>query len=185
MASISPAPGGAHTRRPSMADMEGLAERRKRAGKMFERGARQIDVAKELEVSRETARRWYEVWDEGGTEALAQIGQRGRPSRLSAKQMEKVEQALLKGPIANGFPNDLWTTLRVAVVIDRLTGISYHPGHVWRLLHKMGWSLQRPARRARERDEDGIEVWIKTRWPKVRKTPADVGRGSSSRTSRG
>ena len=60
--------------------------------------------------------------------------------------MEKVEQALLKGPIANGFPNDLWTTLRVAVVIDRLTGISYHPGHVWRLLHKMGWSLQRCKR---------------------------------------
>ena len=56
-----------------------IYKRRKRAGKMFERGARQIDVAKELEVSRETARRWYEVWDEGGTEALAQIGQRGRP----------------------------------------------------------------------------------------------------------
>jgi transposase len=168
-----------------MADMEGLAERRKRAGKMFDGGARQIDIAKELEVSRETARRWYEVWVKGGTEMLAQIGERGRPSRLSAKQMEKVEHALLKGPIANGFRNDLWTTPRVAVVIERLTGIRYHPGHVWRLLHKMGWSLQRPARRAKERDEAAIEVWIKTRWPKVKKTPAEGGRGSSSRTSRG
>jgi transposase len=167
-----------------MADMEGLAARRKRAGKMFDRGARQIDVAKELEVSRETARRWYEVWDTGGTEALAQIGERGRPSRLSAKQLEKVEKALLKGPIANGFPNDLWTTPRVAVVIERLTGVGYHPGHVWRLLHKMGWSLQRPARRAKERDEPAIEIWIKTHWPRVKKTPADGGRGSSSRTSR-
>ena len=185
MASISPAPRGARKRRPSMADMEGLAERRKRAGKMFDRGARQIDVAKELEVSRETARRWYEVWDEGGTEALAQIGQRGRPSRLSAKQMEKVETGSFQGPARQWLSKRSVDHARVAVVIDRLTGISYHPGHVWRLLHKMGWSLQRPARRARERDEDGIEVWIKTRWPKVRKTPADVGRGSSSRTSRG
>jgi len=168
-----------------MADMEGLAERRRRAGKMFDRGAIQADVARELEVSRETARRWHEVWRNDGTEGLAEVGRRGRTSRLTDEQLDLVEAALLDGPLANGFPNDLWTTPRVAVVIERVTGEQYHPGHVWRLLRKMGWSLQRPARRAKERDDAAVDAWVKTRWPKVKKTPSVGGRGSSSRTNRG
>lgn len=168
-----------------MADMEGLAERRRRAGKMFDRAFTQADVARELEVSRESASRWHEVWLERGTDGLAEIGKRGRTSRLSDKQLAKVERALIKGATANGFPNDLWTTPRVAAVIERVTGEQYHPGHVWRMLKQMGWSLQRPARRAKERDDEAIEAWMKTRWPKVKKTPHAGVRGSSSKTSRG
>jgi transposase len=167
-----------------MSDMEGLAQRRERAGKMFDRGVSQADVARELEVSRETASRWYKTWAQGGTEGLAVIGQRGRSARLSAEQLEQVEQALLKGAVANGFANEVWTAPRVTKVIEHLTGESYHPGHVWRILRQMGWSLQRPARRAAERDDEAVEAWIKDRWPKVKKTPDAGGRGSSSRTNR-
>ena len=78
---------------------------------MFDRGASQADVAQELEVSRETASRWYERWSEGGTETLAVIGRRGRTARLSLEQLKEVERALLEGAVANGFPNDVWTAL--------------------------------------------------------------------------
>ena len=154
-----------------MADMEGLAERRRRAGKMFDRGATQADVAQQLEVSRESASRWHEVWLEGGTEALAEIGRRGRTSRLTEKQLHRVEAALLRGPLANGFPNDLWTTPRVAVVIERVTGEQYHPGHVWHILHGMGWSAQKPEKRARERDEAAIQRWREEDWTRIKKKP--------------
>jgi len=151
---------------------------------MFDRGASQAEVAQALEVSRESASRWYATWYDGGTAALAEIGRRGRTARLTTEQLVRVEAALLKGAVANGFPNDVWTAPRVAKVIEELTGERYHPGHVWRILRQMGWSVQRPARRAVERDDEAIEAWIKTRWPKVKETPAGGAPGSSSKTSR-
>lgn len=168
-----------------MSDLEGLAARRRRAGKMFERGATQVQVAQELEVSRETARRWYELFYRGGTKTLAAVGQRGRRSRLTDADLGRIDRALRKGAVAHGFDNDLWTTARVAAVIEALTGEHYHPGHVWRLLRQMGWTPQRPARRAVERDEAAVQCWVKHRWPRVKKTPGAEGPGSSSRTSRG
>ena len=90
-----------------------------------------------------------------------------------------------KGPKANGFPTELWTLARVADVIEQVTGVKYHPGHVWRVLRQMGWTRQRPARRAAERDDEAIEQWVNERWPRVKKTPGPEGRGSSSRTRAG
>src|SRR5438445_10483835 len=139
-----------------MSDMEGLAERRKRAGNLFERGATHADVDRELSVSRESARRGYEVYQRGGAKALAMIGQRGRRSRLSDSELARVEKALLKGALAHGCENDLWTTGRVAAVIERLTGVAYHPGHVWRPLRQMGWTPQPPARRAAAHHHEAV-----------------------------
>lgn len=79
---------------------------------------------------------------------------------------------LLEGPLAAGFPTDLWTLTRVAQVIERHFGVKYHPGHVWRILRDLGWSPQKPERRARERDEEAIERWRKEDWPRIRKKPA-------------
>ena len=104
---------------------------------------------------------------------------------MSASDLAKVERALEKGPKANGFPTDLWTLARVAEVIERVTGVKYHPGHVWRVLRQMGWSRQRPARRAIERDDEAIEQWVNERWPKVKKTPEPGVHGSSSKTRAG
>src|SRR6266403_2482031 len=102
--------------------------------------------------------------------------------RLDAAQLAGVERALRNGPRAHGFSTDLWTLPRVADVIERLTRVRHHPGHVWRLLRRLGWSLQRPTRRARERDEQAIRTWKTRRWLQLKKTPGADGPGSSSRT---
>ena len=109
-------------------------------------------------VSRVSAMRWYRAWRKGGLAALATARPLGRPARLSAQQISRVEQQLLKGAAAHGYSTDLWTLPRMAVVIERKTGARYHPGHVWRVLQRLGWSLQRPARRARERARAGHSV---------------------------
>ncbi len=94
----------------------------------------------------------------------------GRPTRLSARQLVRVEKALLRGPGAYGYATDLWTLPRIAEVIEQTTGVHYHPGHVWKLLRQMGWSLQRPATQAKERDETAIKRWKKATWSRLKKT---------------
>ena len=120
----------------------------------------------------------------GGKQALDGPVRRSAPEGHDG-DLAKVEQALERGPKANGFPTDLWTLARVAEVIEAVTGVRYHPGHVWRVLRQMGWSRQRPARRAVERDDAAIERWVNERWPKVKKTPQPGRPGSSSKTRAG
>jgi len=86
---------------------------------------------------------------------------------------------LLLGPRAAGFTTDLWTLARVAQVIENRFGVKYHPGHVWRILREMGWSPQKPERRARERDEQAIERWREEEWLRIEKKPATKGGVSS------
>jgi transposase len=88
---------------------------------------------------------------------------------LSGVELKRVEQTLLRGALAHGFSTDLWTLARVAEVIARETGVEYHPGHVWRVLRNLGWSLQKPARRAIERDQEAIQRWVKETWPEVKR----------------
>jgi len=101
---------------------------------------------------------------------LRAAGRAGRKPRLDRRQWVRIEAALLRGPTAHGFATNLWTLPRIAAVIARLTGVRYHPAHVWRLLQGLHWSLQRPARQARERDEAAIRQWRRQRWPQVKKT---------------
>ena len=167
-------------------DFEGMEKRRRRAARMFERGATQADVARELEVSRQSVSRWYADWRAGGTKALKAAGRAGRLPRLTDAQLRQVDRVLRKGPRAHGFATDLWTLDRVATVIEAETGVRYHPGHVWKLLRdKLGWSRQRPARRAVERDDEAIARWVAEDWPRIKRGPAAVEPGSSSKTSRG
>ncbi len=84
---------------------------------------------------------------------------------------------MAKGAEANGYPNDLWTLPRVAEVIARVTGVSYHPARVWHILREqLGWTWQRPARRATERNDEAVAHWVKQRWPQLKK-----GRGARAR----
>lgn len=150
-------------------DRTALDERRRAAGDLFRRGATRAQVSRSLGVSRQSASRWYEQWRQGGLRALRGATRRGRPALTSDDDLRRVEAELLQGARAHGFPTDLWTLPRIAVVIERTVGVRYHPGHVWRLLRRMGWSLQRPARRARERDEPGIQRWVREEWPRIKK----------------
>jgi transposase len=102
---------------------------------------------------------------------------------VSDVQLAEVEDALLEGATANGFVGELWT-FRIALVIQRLSGVRHHPAHVWALLHhRLGWSVQRPARRAAERDQDRIDRWVKERWPAIKQTPNGAEPVWSSSTS--
>jgi transposase len=163
-------------------DFEGLERRRMRAVRLFGQGETQATVARRLGVSRTTAMRWAQSFEEEGREGLRAAGRAGRKPRLSAEQLKEVEAVLLEGPIAFGYATGFWTLPRVAEVIDHVTDTRYHPGHVWRVLHKLGWSRQKPTTRARERDEAAIERWVKTTWPAVKKTRRAKGRRSSSST---
>jgi transposase len=163
-----------------------MKEHRMRAGKMFKKGSSQADVARELEVSRETASQWHATWRESGMDGLAGAGRAGRLPKVTDEQLATVEWALSLGPKANGFPNQLWTLARVTTVIKKMTGVSYSTTQTWSILHdRLGWSRQRPARQAKEANQDAIEAWAKDRWPVAKKTPDGGGRGSSLKTSRG
>ncbi len=165
-------------------DFEAMERRRKRAAQLFRQGKSQADVARELEVSRQSVSRWHADWLSGGTTALRGAGRAGRLPQLNQGDLRRVERRLEKGPLNNGYLTDMWTLQRVAEVIEAETGVAYHPGHVWRILRHMGWSRQRPARRAVERDDEAIAAWVKHDWPRLKKTPDAARPGSASKTSR-
>jgi transposase len=152
---------------------------------MFARGESQAAVARALEVTTAAANHWHQAWAAKGPVGLKAAGRAGRKPRLTPAQLMRVERALRRGPRAQGFSTDLWTLPRVAQLIHRLTGVAHHPGHVWRVLRNLGWSLQRPAKQARERDEPAIAAWKTRRWAQLKKTPVGDTRGSSSRTKAG
>jgi transposase len=166
-------------------DFTGMEQRRQRAARLFARGVAQADVARELSVSRQSVSRWHADWLRGGVKALKGAGRAGRRPRLTEAQLARIDRALRQGPRAHGFGTDLWTLDRVANLIEAVTGVAYHPGHVWKLLRHLGWSRQRPARRAVERDDEAIAAWVATDWPRIKRGPVDAERGSSSRTNRG
>jgi transposase len=122
-----------------------------------------------------------------GLDGLRSAGPTGHAPRLSEAQLDAVRQALRQGARVHGFDTDHWTLVRIARVIEQQTRVAYHPGHVWKLLRRrLGWRLQRPARRAIERDEQAIARWVETDLAAdPATTPADLARSSSCGTSRG
>jgi transposase len=149
-----------------------LKERRLKAVVLFEKGVRQADVARKLRVSKQAVSQWCIAWRQGNDRLLNGAPRAGRPARLGKQQLMLIEKELVRGAAANGFATDLWTLPRVASMIKKVTGVSYHPAHVWKILtEKLAWSVQRPALRARERDEQKVQEWIQETWEEVKKTP--------------
>jgi transposase len=148
-----------------------MERRRARAAQLFRAGKKQAEVARSLRVSRQSVSRWFFSFLKGGAKKLKGAGRAGRKPRLDAKQLAKIEAALRLGARAHGFKTSLWTLPRIATVIEGLTGVKYHPGHVWRILHRLDWSLQRPAKRARERNEEAVRQWVSKRWSVIKKSP--------------
>jgi transposase len=154
-----------------------MEQRRMQAADLLEQGVIPAEIARQVGVGHQTVSAWRTVWRQAGREGLRAAGRAGRLPKLTGEQLVQVEAALARGPEANGYATDLWTLARVADVIERVTGVSYHPHHVWRILREqLGWSWQRPARRATERNDEAIATWVKRRWPAVKK-----GHGASTR----
>jgi len=163
-------------------DFKALERRRLKAARLFEQGMMQAEVARRLDVSSMTASRWWRTWKAEGREGLRAAGRAGRKPRLTVPELIQIEEALRRGPLAHGYSTDLWTLPRIRDVIERVTGVHYHEGHVWRVMRGLGWSLQKPTTRARERDEEAICRWVRKRWPQLKKTPHAGERRSSSST---
>lgn len=149
--------------------------RRIEAGRLFAQGSSQAEVARQLGVSRQSASRWLRLWKANGSEGLRGAGRTGRKRQLSEEELRRLEAVLIQGPQAQGYETNVWTLQRIASVIEKLFGVSYHPGHVWKLLRQLGWSCQRPERRAAERDETTVRRWLKYRWPRIKKKRATRG----------
>jgi len=154
-------------------------QRRMQAAQLFAEDLSNAEIARRLHVSRTSVSHWYQTWKEQGTQGLkAQMP--GQSSRLSPEQKEQIVEALLLGPQANGFEASLWTLGRITQLIHNLTGVSYHPGHVWYLLQEMDWSCQKPETQARERDETEIQRWLTKQWPQIKRGPSSEGPSSPS-----
>src|SRR5579871_3260736 len=153
-------------------DHHAMEQRRMRAADLLELGVIPAEIARQVGVAHQVVSEWRKAWRQGGREALRSAGPAGRKSKLTDAQFTEVTNALINGAEANGYSTDVWTLPRVAEVIEHVTGVAYHPGHVWYLLHdQLDWTWQRPARRAKERDDAAIEQWVKKRWPQLKKGP--------------
>jgi transposase len=162
----------------------GRQARRERAAELFAQGHTQAEVARELDVSRQSASRWHAHWRADGTAALRTRGPTGRRPKIADEQLAAIEQALLEGALVHGFATDVWTLDRIAVVIQGMTGVALSNPSVWRLLrNRLGWSVQRPQRQAKERDEEAIQHWVAHEWPRIKKGRAQNRPGSSSSTN--
>ena len=144
--------------------------RRLRAFELKREGWSQQRIAEALGVSKGAVSQWMKRAREGGgVRALKRQPAPGAPPRLSEEQRAKVPELLERGAQAHGFRGEVWTCERVAEVIRREFGVVYHPAHVSRLLKALRQSLQKPQRRANQRDEEAIENWKEQRWPSLKK----------------
>ena len=147
-------------------------DRRMEAAKLLLHGVKPAEVARKLGVSRQSVSRWEKALKKSGKQGLESSGQVGRPCKISQGEVKQIEAALERGPRACGIDGDLWTLARMAKVIKSITGQSYGISGVWNVLRRLGWSAQRPSKRALERDQDEVDHWIKKTWPAVKKTPS-------------
>jgi transposase len=146
-----------------------LEQRRRQAIQLLKAGKHLSAVARALSASKSSVFRWYEAYKKKGGAGLICKPTPGRPPKLSKTQKRRLTKLLLAGPLALGHRTDLWTLKRIAQLIRKQFGIRYHPHHVWRILQDMGWSCQKPERRALQRDEAAIAHWKRYRWPHIKK----------------
>ena len=154
-------------------DPKELERRRRRALVLLEQGLMPVEVARRVGVDRRSVRRWKAAYRKRGETALTAKPASGRPPKLNARKQKRLERRLLKGAKAAGFDSDLWTCPRVAELVQREFETEYHVRHVPRILRALGFTPQKPARRAVERDEPAIARWVKQDWPRVKKTLID------------
>lgn len=144
-----------------------LERRRRRAVALVRQGERVTVVARCLGVDRSSVYRWRKA-AKAGTDGLAPRPHPHRPAALTDAQLRRLEGWLAQGPQAHGWPNALWTAARVGDLIYRKFRVRYHHDHVGRFLRRrLGWTPQKPRRRARERDEAAIRRWQSEEFPRI------------------
>ena len=143
--------------------------RRLRAFELKQRGWKQTQIADALGVTEGAVSQWMKRATDEGVEGLRHKPPPGATPRLSEDERARLPELLARGAEAHGFRGEVWTCERVAKVIRREFGVSYHPAHVSRLLKALRQSLQKPQRRANQRNEEAIEHWKEKKWPSLKK----------------
>lgn len=146
-----------------------LQERRLRAMALLGEGNSQSEVARKLGVSPGAISQWKKAFDQEGRQALLAKVHPGPTPKLSARQQQRLLKYLTQGPRKHGWTTELWTLPRIVELIARKFDVPYDQSGVWHLLRRLGWSCQKPERRARERDADAIAQWRKHAWPRIKK----------------
>lgn len=150
-----------------------LEQRRRQAIALLDQGHGIRETARRVGASPSTICDWRKAYQSQGNAFFQAHSPPGRQSNLTAKQKEKLETLLLKGARKNGYATELWTLQRIAEVIEKRFGVAYDVSSVWHILKGMGWSCQKPEKRARERDEEAIAVWRRDDWPRIKKSSQD------------
>jgi transposase len=150
-----------------------LEARRRIAAGLLADGKGIAEVARLVKASVSSVKRWAKAIREGGDEALAAKPHPGPEPRLDDAQLDELCDIVVGGPLEQGYRTNLWTCRRIAEVIKRRFRVTYHPDHVGRLLHALGFSPQKPEYKARERDEEAISRWRREVWPRIKKGRAE------------
>jgi transposase len=143
--------------------------RRLRAWDLHQQGWPQKQIAVALGVTQGAVSQWIARGRAGGSDALRNRSRKGATPKLTQQQRESLPDLLKQGAEAHGFVGDVWTQQRIATVIKRAFGVSYHVDHIGRLLRSIGWSVQKPTLRASERNDAAIERWHSEKWPALKK----------------
>jgi transposase len=138
---------------------------------LLEEGLSLNKVGRKIGAAPISVKRWRDERDKKGDEALAPKPVPGRPPKLRPGPQRRLLKILAKGAIANGYRTDLWTTARIVEVIEENFGVKYHRDHIGRFMRSLGWSWQKPKKRALERSEQAVEKWKREDWPRIKKTP--------------
>ena len=160
-------------------DFKALEKRRLKGAKLLERGLSKSEVARRLGVTRQTVAAWEQRVDQGGADSLMR-GTLGRPRQLDAEQERELGQILMQGALSAGYATELWTLPRIGKLIAQRFGVQYSTGHLWHLLRRLGFSCQKPEKRATQRNEGDIARWKRHTWPALKKKPSAKSAPSSS-----
>ena len=146
-----------------------LEARRRLAVTRVEEGWAQVEVAAFLGVTSRTVNGWMKRFRQNGPAALAPKPTPGRPRKLIARQEKVVLAWVAKSPTAFGYPDELWTSRRVAALIQKRLGVTFNANYLVEWLTRRKQSAQKPAKRALERDEAAIAQWVEQDWPRLQK----------------
>ena len=147
-----------------------LEDRRRRALKLLDEGLSLNETGRRIGCAASSVMHWRDMRRRGGRKALRVRSSPGRPPKLPLRACLFLLKVLLEGAMANGYPTQLWTTARIGEVIRRKFRVQYHRDHVGRLMHRLGWSHQKPQKRALERNEREVRRFVREDWPRVKKT---------------
>lgn len=165
-----------HLRQEATRDDESRVAQRFHAIALSIEGYTTSQIARTLKVHRSSVPLWIEQWNTHREVGLLEGQRSGRPSDLDAQQQRQLQEILDEGPAAYGLESGIWTSPAISSVIAQEFGVDYHPGHVRKLLKRLGYSVQRPTTRLVQADLAQKNRWVRYTYPRLKKKPKSKGR---------